>query len=331
VRLLLWHVHGSWTTAFVQGAHDYFVPVLPGRGPDGRGRAQTWRWPESVREVAPEQMAKLELDAVVLQRPCELELAERWLGRRPGVDLPAVYVEHNAPQGRIAEMRHPLADRPELTLVHVTHFNDLFWDSGTTPTRVIEHGIVDPGYRYTGELPRSAVVINEARRRARVTGTDLLDRLAQAAPIDLFGMDAAGLEGGAGRAGDGLRAARGATGSIGAIDDIPQAALHDRMARRRVYLHPIRWTSLGLSLIEAMHLGMPVVALATTEAPEAVPGQAGVVSTRVDVLADAIKRYVADRERAQAAGQAARAAALRRYGLERFLRDWEELLAEVAP
>jgi glycosyltransferase involved in cell wall biosynthesis len=88
---------------------------------------------------------------------------------------------------------------------------------------------------------------------------------------------------------------------------------------------------LGLSLIEAMHLGMPVVALATTEAPEAVPGQAGVVSTRVDVLADAIKRYVADRERAQAAGQAARAAALRRYGLERFLRDWEELLAEVAP
>ena len=51
------------------------------------------------------------------------------------------------------------------------------------------------------------------------------------------------------------------------------------MARRRVYLHPIRWTSLGLSLLEAMHLGMPVVALATTEVPEAVPPEAGVVST----------------------------------------------------
>lgn len=313
MRLLLWHVHGSWTTAFVQGVHEYFVPVLPQRTPDGRGRARTWDWPESVRELAPEQLRDLQLDAVLLQRPHELELAERWLGRRPGIDLPTVYVEHNAPQGRIAEMRHPLADRRELTLVHVTHFNDLFWDAGTTPTRVIEHGIVDPGYRYTGELARSAVVINEARRRARVTGTDLIERFAQEAPIDVFGMDAAAL----------------GNGSVAAIEDVPQAQLHEQMARRRLYLHPIRWTSLGLSLIEAMHLGMPVVALATTEAPDAVPPQAGVVSTRVEVLRRAIRELLANRERAEQAGRAAREAALERYGLGRFLADWDELLGEV--
>ncbi|MGN6371790.1 MAG: glycosyltransferase [Solirubrobacteraceae bacterium] len=313
MRILLWHVHGSWTTAFVQGAHDYFVPVLPDRGLDGVGRARTWRWPQNVCELAPERLRDLELDAVVLQRPHELELAECWLGRRPGVDLPAIYVEHNAPQGRIAEMRHPLANRPELTLVHVTHFNSLFWDAGGTPTRVIEHGIVDPGYRYTGELPRSAVVINEARRRARVTGTDLLERFAQEAPIDVFGMDAAAL----------------GNGSIDAAGDVPQTQLHERMARRRLYLHPIRWTSLGLSLIEAMHLGMPVVALATTEAPEAVPPHAGVVSTRVDVLTRAIREFLADGERAEQAGRAARQAALDRYGLQRFLTDWDDLLAEV--
>jgi hypothetical protein len=308
MRILLWHVHGSWTTAFVQGRHEYFVPVLPGRGPDGRGRARTYSWPASVVELAPPELAGLELDALVLQRPHEQALAREWLGRAPGRELPAVYVEHNAPQGRIADMRHPLADHPELTLVHVTHFNDLFWDAGSTPTRVIEHGIVDPGYRYTGELPRSAAVINEAPRRARVTGTDLLERFASAAPLDLFGMDA---------------------GAIGGIEDVPQTELHREMARRRVYLHPIRWTSLGLSLIEAMQLGMPVVALATTEAPEAVPAQAGVVSTRVEVLARAIREYVADRERAERAGRAAREAALRRYGLERFLEEWDALLGEA--
>ena len=48
------------------------------------------------------------------------------------------------------------------------------------------------------------------------------------------------------------------------VGDLPQGRLHEAMARRRVYLHPMRWTSLGLSLIEAMHLGMPVVALART-------------------------------------------------------------------
>jgi hypothetical protein len=309
VRILLWHVHGAWTTAFVHGAHDYTVPVLPDRGPDGVGIARTYSWPDGVRELPPERLRDEEFDVVVLQRPHELEhLAEEWLGRRPGRDLPAVYVEHNAPQGRIAEMRHPAADRPDLLLVHVTHFNALFWDAGSTPTRVVEHGIVDPGMRYTGELPRAAVVINEARRRARVTGTDLLDRFAEAAPLDLFGMDAR---------------------SLGGIEDLPQEDLHDEIARRRVYLHPIRWTSLGLSLLEAMHLGMPVVALGTTEAHEAVPAEAGAVSTRLDVLEDAVRRLVADPDEARARGEAARAAALDRYGLGRFLTDWDDVLEAV--
>ena len=311
MRILLWHVHGSWTTAFVHGEHEYLVPVLPERGPDGRGRARTYDWPEAAVEVTPEEAADADVDVVVLQRPEELHgLAERWLGgRRPGRDVPAVYVEHNAPQGRIAEMRHPAADRPELTLVHVTHFNDLFWDSGSTPTRVIEHGIVDPGYRFTGELTRAAVVVNEARRRGRVTGTDLLGPLNGGVPLDVFGMDA---------------------GALGGIEDLPQELLHAELARRRVYLHPIRWTSLGLSLLEAMQLAMPVVALATTEVVEAVPPGAGVISTDVDVLADALAAYLADPQRAARDGAVARAYARGRYGLGRFLAEWDETLAAVA-
>jgi glycosyltransferase involved in cell wall biosynthesis len=303
MRILLWHVHGAWTTSFVQGRHEYVVPVVPGRGPDGVGVAQTYRWPDSVSELPLEQLREEEFDAVIYQRPHELQLLPRG-------DTPAFYVEHNAPQGRIAEMRHPVADRDDLTLVHVTHFNALFWDAGGTAARVIEHGIVDPGPRYGGELPHAAVVINEARRRGRVTGTDLLDGFRAAAPLDLFGMDAPALGG----------------------QDLPQAELHHAMARRRVYLHPIRWTSLGLSLLEAMHLGMPVVVLGTTEAFEAVPPEAGAVSTRLDVLQDALRQLVNDPDEARSRGEFARAHVLARYGLERFLGEWDELLggAEVA-
>jgi glycosyltransferase involved in cell wall biosynthesis len=308
VRILLWHVHGSWTTALVQGRHEYLLPVVAGRGPDGRGRAETWDWPASAIEVTLDEARAAAIDVAILQRPVELDgLAREWLGDR---QVPTVYVEHNAPQGRIADMRHPAADRDALTVVHVTHFNDLFWDCGSTPTRVIEHGVIDPGYRYSGATPRAAVVINEARRRARVTGTDLLERFAAGGvPIDLFGMDA---------------------GALGGRDDVPQNRLHDEMAQRRLYLHPIRWTSLGLSLIEAMHLGMPVVALATTEAPDAVPAAAGVLSTRVDRLAEGARDLLADPERAREAGLAARAAALERFGVRRFLDDWDDLLEEVA-
>ena len=31
MRVLLWHVHGSWTTAFVSGRHEYLLPVTPDR------------------------------------------------------------------------------------------------------------------------------------------------------------------------------------------------------------------------------------------------------------------------------------------------------------
>jgi Glycosyl transferases group 1 len=318
VKVLLWHVHGAWTTAFVHGRHQYLIPVLPDRGPLGRGRARTYRWPRSAVEVTPEQAAVAEVDVVVLQRPEELDgLAERWLGgRRPGRDLPAVYLEHNAPQGMIAGMRHVAADRPDLRLVHVTHFNDLFWEAGTTPTRVIEHGIVDPGYRYTGTVERAAVLINEPSRRGRVTGTDLLSRLATSAPVDLFGI-------GSEQVADG--------DPVRAHGDLPHdERLLDELAARRLYLHPVRWTSLGLSLLEAMHLGMPVVGLATTEVVEAVPPEAGVLSTSVDTLAAAARELLEDAERARVMGKAARAAALARYGLPRFLREWDQLLEEEA-
>ena len=305
MRVFMWHVHGSYQTALVQGPNEFLLPVLPDRGPDGRGRAQTWEWPANAIEVTPEQAADEDVDVLIVQRPHELELAERWLGRRPST----IYLEHSSPQGRIAEMRHPAADRDDLTVVHVTHFNALFWDTGSTDTRVIEHGVVDPGYRYTGELARAAVAINEPVRRGRVTGTDLLPRLNGGVPLDLFGMGA---------------------DELGGIDDVPQARLHDELARRRVYLHPIRWTSLGLTLLEAMHLGMPVVALATTEVAEAVPPAAGVVSNRVESLRRGLRELVQDPDHARECGVWARDAALDRYGIDRFLADWDTTLEEVA-
>lgn len=318
MNILLWHVHGSWTTAFVQGPHRYLVPVTPDRGPDGLGRARTFDWPPSVVEVPPEQLRSAPVDLVILQRPHEAELAARWLGRRPGRDLPTVYLEHNCPHGRVPDTAHPMADRDDLTIVHVTDFNRLFWDCGRARTVVIEHGIVDPGHRYTGEVPASAVVVNEPVRRGRTTGTDLLPLFAAQGPLDVFGMGTATLARHLGLPADRCRTA-----------ELPQSRLHEELARRRLYLHPVRWTSLGLSLLEAMHLGMPVVALATTEVTRAVTPGCGVVSTSPDVLAEAVRRYLAEPGAAAADGARARQAALEHYGLKRFLDDWDRLIEEV--
>lgn len=320
LRILMWHVHGSWTTSFVHGRHTCLLPVEPERGPNGRGRAQTWDWPANAVEVGWDEIRDSGPDLVIAQRPHELELAERLLGRRPGRDLPALYVEHNTPRGGVPGTRHPLADRDDVTIVHVTHFNALFWDCGRAPTTVIEHGVPDPGNRYSGETARAGVVLNEPLRRWRVTGTDLLPRLARDAPLDLFGMGVAEAPARLGLGPDRLRV----------FEDLPQAAMHAELARRRAYLHPVRWTSLGLSLIEAMMLGMPVVVLGTTEAHEAVPEGAGVATTRPPAMARALRELMADPDHAREMGQRARTAVLRRYGLARFLADWDRLLREVA-
>ncbi|WP_181958644.1 glycosyltransferase [Nonomuraea diastatica] len=306
MRILIWHVHGSWTGAFIRGGHDYLLPLVPGRGPDGRGRAATFDWPAAAREVPYDRLRHEPVDVVVYQRPHEIGLAREWLGR----DVPGVYVEHNTPAGDVPRTRHHLAGQNDVTLVHVTHFNELYWDNGRARTRVIEHGVPDPGHLYTGELPRAGVVVNEPVRRTRVAGTDLLPRFAERVPLDVFGMKVDGLP-------------------YGTREDLPQHVMHAELARRRVYLHPYRWTSLGLALVEAMTLGMPVVALAATEAIEAVPQEAGVLSTKVHVLAGALHDFVADPEHASQAGKAARAAALARYGLGRFLADWDRVLEEV--
>ncbi|MFE0350910.1 glycosyltransferase [Streptomyces griseoluteus] len=318
MNILVWHVHGSWLTAFVQGRATFLVPLTEDRGPDGLGRARTWQWPGTVRERTPEQLRDADIDLMVLQRPHELELAHRWTGRRPGTDVPAVYVEHNSPHETAVDTRHPLAGRSDIPLVHVTHFNHLMWDNGRAPATVIEHGVIDPGHRWTGEEPRAAVVVNEPVRRGRTTGTDLLPRFASWAPLDVFGMRTEGLAGRLGLPPERCRSR-----------DLAQDDLHAAMARCRLYVHPIRWTSLGLSLLEAMFLGMPVVALDTTEVREAVPEGAGVVSNRLEVLGSAVRAFLADPGQARRTGEAARAAALARYGERRFLDDWERLIKEV--
>jgi hypothetical protein len=303
VNILLWHVHGSWTTSFVQGKHRYLVPVNAGRDEWGRGRARTFDWPASAEEI--DLADAHDVDVVVLQRPEELD-------RVAHLNVPKIYVEHNTPKGDVPNSRHPMADRDDLVVAHVTHFNELFWDTGGTRTTVIEHGIVEPAARWTGELDRFAVVTNEPVRRNRVTGTDLMPRFAAVAPLDVYGMGVAGLH----------------LDGVSTYDDPPQARMHAEIAKRRAYLHLCRWTSLGLSLIEAMQIGMPVLALATTEAIAAVPDDAGVLATRVDTLVDAAHWLIEEPEQARLLGARARQVALARYGLDRFLADWDRLLEE---
>ncbi|MGN6743028.1 MAG: glycosyltransferase family 1 protein, partial [Amnibacterium sp.] len=69
--------------------------------------------------------------------------------------------------------------------------------------------------------------------------------------------------------------------------------------------------------------------LGMTDAFRAVPPEAGAFSADFDVLVRAAKRMLAKPDEARAAGRIAREAALARYGLARFLADWDEVLGDA--
>ncbi|MEV8337907.1 glycosyltransferase [Leucobacter sp. NPDC077196] len=311
MKIVVWYLHGGWMQAFLSGSHEYLVPIEAGR--------DLPPLPENARSVEAADLADAEVDLVVLQRTEELEWAESLLGRRPGRDVAAVFVEHNTPKQSPVAERHFLADRTDIPVVHVTHFNRLIWDSGAAPTVVIEHGIPDPGARYTGEIEALGIVVNEPVRRGRVTGTDLLPGFASAGRLDCFGIATDRLPQALGLGPDRLRV----------IGDLPTERLHTELARRRAYVHPMRWTSLGLSLLEAMFLGMPVLALDATEAGRAVPPEAGALSADPAELVATADLLLLDPDEARRRGVIAREAALARYGLSRFLDDWDAVLADT--
>jgi hypothetical protein len=168
---------------------------------------------------------------------------------------------------------------------------------------VIEHSVaIDPAIEYRGDLARGITVVNGMQKRPRIAGYDIFLQTRQAIPLDAAGME---------------------TEQFGGLGDVPYRDLHRRVARYRFLFSPMRYTSLPLAVIEAMTIGMPVVALATTELPTVIEnGVTGYVCCDVGALVERMRSLLADPMEARRLGANARAVARARFGLDRFIRDW---------
>ncbi len=80
-----------------------------------------------------------------------------------------------------------------------------------------------------------------------------------------------------------------------------------------------------------MTIGMPVVALATTELPTVIEnGKSGYISCDINKLIDHMQYLLKYPTEAQRMGECARLVAQERFGLERFIKDWNAAFALVA-
>ncbi|HEX2530641.1 MAG TPA: glycosyltransferase family 4 protein [Burkholderiaceae bacterium] len=302
LKILTWHTHGSYLYYLTQSPHRFYVLSKPGRPPGYGGRCGHLPWGDNVIDLPVEHVRGGEFDCILFQDDAQYQEDQYLYLTEAQRRLPRIYLEHDPPREHPTDTRHPVDDK-EVLLVHVTPFNQLMWDNGGLTTRVIEHGVVVPhGVAYGGELQRGLVAINHLARRGRRLGADIFTAVRDRVPLDLIGMGAE---------------------ELGGIGEVQHAKLPAFAAHYRFFFNPIRYTSMGLAVIEAMMIGMPIVGLATTEMATVIEnGVSGYVDTDVAALTARMQELLVDPALARRLGQGARERALERFHIDRFISDW---------
>jgi glycosyltransferase involved in cell wall biosynthesis len=309
LRILTWHTHGSYLYYLTQAPHEFYVLSKPDRPAGYGGRSGHLPWGDNVHDLPVAAAHKQAIDCIVFQDDDQYFEGQHEFLTSDQRRLPKIYLEHDPPRDHPTDARHPV-DEPDVLVVHVTAFNALMWENRRSPTRVIEHGVLAPrDVSYSGEIERGIVAVNNLLHRGRRLGFDVFEQVRRQVPLDLVGMGA--------EEADGLGEVR-----------------HDRLfalaARYRFFFNPIRYTSLGLAVIEAMMVGLPIVGLATTEMATTVEnGRTGYVDTNVDRLVDRMSLLLRNHEEARRLGANARRYANERFHISRFVADWNAAFAAV--
>lgn len=307
LKIFTWHIHGSYLFYLSQGNYDIYIPTKPEKTEGYYGRGETFPFGANVIEIPAEEVKDHSFDCIVYQTNNNYLTDQYEILSEEQRKLPRIYIEHDPPRQHPTDTKH-VVDDPEVTLVHVTHFNRLMWDSNNTPTRVIEHGVTDSGVVYKGDLDKGIVVINNLPARGRLLGYDIFMNVRKHVPLDLVGMG---------------------TGDLG-LGEVLHPQLPEFQSRYRFFFNPIRYTSLGLAICEAMMMGIPVVGLATTELSAVIEnGVSGFIHTDVNYLVEKMKLLIREPQLALEIGNNGRKVAMQRFNIQRFANDWEQLFSEV--
>lgn len=308
LRIFTWHVHGSYLFYLSQGDYDIYIPVKDKKEEGYYGRGETFPFGKNVIEVPFSKVKQTTFDCILFQTTKNYLQDQYEVLSEEQRQLPRVYVAHDPPWKSPADEEH-VVDDDEVIMVHVTHFNKLMWNSPVKHVKVIEHGVMPSANLYKGDIDCGITVINHMHQRGRKLGADIYDEMASKVPLHLTGMG---------------------TAEYGGIGEVLHPHLPGFISHYRFFFNPIRYTSLGLAVCEAMMQGMPIVALATTEYVTVIKdGVSGFIHTDVDYLADRMQYLLAQPAIARQMGIEAKKTAEQRFNITRFVQEWKQTFLEA--
>ncbi|HEX5554104.1 MAG TPA: glycosyltransferase [Chitinophagaceae bacterium] len=303
--IFTWHIHGSYLYYLSQGNYNLYIPTDQEKSIGYGGRGDVFPFGENVIEIPAHEVKMHSFDCILFQSEKNYLLDQYEIfSQQQREQIPMIYLEHDPPRKHPTDTRHIMED-PSILLVHVTQFNKLMWDNGGDQVTVVEHGITVPDVHYSGDLNKGAVVVNNLPKRGRRLGADIFLSVRDEIPLDLIGMDSA---------------------AYGGLGEIPLPELPALLCRYRFFFNPIRYTSMGLAVCEAMMLDMPVVGLATTEMVTVIKdGVSGFIDTNIFRLIEKMKQLLEDPSLAISLGKAGGNTARERFNIKRFTEDWSKV------
>jgi len=311
-RVFTWHIHGNYLFYLTQAKAEFYLPFDDTRSPGYTGKTKNFPFGSNVHEVHKNDVKGLDVDLILFQDDEQFLEDQYTIFSKAQQKLPKVYLEHDPPLDHPVNTKH-IVDDPDILLVHVTYFNQLMWDNNRTATTVVEHGVLMPDkITYNGKLEKGIVMVNNIqskKRGQRRMGYDIFSYIKKYIPLDIIGMESKG---------------------IGGLGEIPYGKVANILCGYRFFFNPIRYTSLGLSVCEAMSLGLPIVGIATTEMPNVIENNvSGFVDTNIDTLIAKMKLLLEHPKEAKRLGDGAKEVAKKRFSIERFAKDWEDIFSTM--
>jgi hypothetical protein len=312
LRVFTWHVHGNYLLYLTQTKVDFYVPYNDERSSGYAGKTSNFPFGKNVHEVHVDEVKNIDFDIILFQDDKNYLEDQHILFTDKQKSLPKIYIEHDPPQEHPTNTKH-IVDDPTMLIVHVTYFNQLMWDNNRTPTTVIEHGVlVNNDVQYTGTMNKGIVMANNiqsVKRGQRRMGYDILEYVRKQVPIDIIGMGSK---------------------EIGGLGEFPYDQIASILSKYRFFFNPIRYTSLGLSVCEAMTIGLPMIGVATTEMVRTVENNvSGFIDTNINVLIEKMNLLIENPQEAKRLSEGAQRLAQKRFTIQRFARNWEKAFQDV--
>lgn len=303
LTIFTWHIHGTYLYYLSKGDYEIYIPVTKEKEEGYYGKGHTFPFGDNVKEIPAEEVRNMQFDCILFQTNKNWLVDQYEILSEEQRKLPRIYLEHDPPSHHPTDTKHIVND-PDIVMVHVSNFNKLMWSNTNKIVKVIDHGVIAPDAQFSGEIEKGIVVVNNLHQRGRKLGADIFEQVSKKIPLDLIGMG---------------------TKEYGGLGEVLHPQLPEFISHYRFFFNPIRYTSLGLAVLEAMMAGMPVVALATTEYVTLIRNyESGFISTDVDYLVHKMELLLINKSLAARLGANGREYVEDRFNIQRFTEEWKQ-------